>query len=375
MNAERIRKAVFRPLRSGPLELRNRLVMAPMTRAKATRGVLPEESIGYYRRRAESGVGLIISEGTWIDHPEASDRQAVPCFYGDEALARWKQVIGAVHAAGGKMFPQLWHIGGVADRSQGFNPQLPSVGPSGIISTAGVAGTSSRALEASEIDSVIDAYARAAAKAQQLGFDGIELHGGHGFLIDQFLWPATNRRGDGYNGSIKDRARFAVEIVSECKARTHKEFPVSFRFSQWKIGDYGARIFENQGDLACFVEAMADAGVDLFSCSTRKHWEPAFSGSDLTLAGWTKKLSGKPTIAVGGVGVNEENLTCTETAEGAELAMASIEQAVERLETDEYDLIAVGRSILADHLWPKKVRNGEWRDIVPFREEIRHVMY
>jgi 2,4-dienoyl-CoA reductase-like NADH-dependent reductase (Old Yellow Enzyme family) len=377
MCSEKIENAILSPLQAtARLRLRNRLVMAPMTRAKATQGVLPDASIDYYRRRAEDGIGLIVSEGTWIDHPVASDRTAVPRFHGEDALAQWKRVLDAVHSHGAKMFPQLWHIGAIVDRSHAFHPEMAAMGPSGIAFQAGEqVDNVARPMTQTDIDAVIDAYGRAAADAWRLGFDGIELHGGHGFLIDQFFWSVTNRRDDGYNGSIRARTRFAVEVIRECKSRTAPDFPLSLRFSQWKIGDFNASLFTNEREMSEFLEPLVDAGVDIFSVSTRRHWLPAFEGSDLTLAGWTRKLSGKTVIAVGGIGVDEAVIAEERTEHDGAAIRESVLRAADRIERGEYDMIAVGRGVLADPEWLQKIRRLNWKEINPFRESIRHVMY
>ncbi len=252
--------ALFKPFTLNKLALRNRVVMAPMTRSMAPNGVCGPDNIAYYRRRAEYGVGLIISEGTWIDHPAASHRETIPRFFGEDALAGWKQVIDAVHEAGGAMMPQLWHVGMARPANSGFYPALPSVGPSALdlslanmdLSQGGdlAAQVGSSPMTHAEIDAVVESYARAAENAYKLGFDGIELHGAHGYLIDQFFWDLTNRRTDGYAGSIRNRARFGAEIVAECRRRTAPDFPILFRFSQWKSANYEARLAYTPAELA-----------------------------------------------------------------------------------------------------------------------------
>jgi len=138
-----------------------------------------------------------------------------------------------------------------------------------------------------EIDAVVEAFAQAAEAAQRTGFDGIEIHGAHGYLIDQFFWEGTNRRADKYGGDLASRTRFAAEIIRECRRRTGPRFPILLRFSQWKQQDYAARLAATPQELARFLEPLAAAGLDGFHSSTRLFWEPEFEGSDLNLAGWT----------------------------------------------------------------------------------------
>ena len=353
---------LFSPTRINGLELPNRVVMAPMTRYKAPAGVPTPDKASYYRRRAAGGTGLIISEGTWVPHPAASIRANIPCFYGEDALRGWAGVIEAVHAAGGHMFPQLWHAGmSRSGMSDPHHPEAEPVGPSGLSFQEGSTEPvqTRPAMTQSEIDDVVRAFGEAAHSAKRLGFDGIEIHAAHGYLIDQFLWHVTNRREDGYGGAtIGERTRFAAEVVAECRRRTDPTFPIAFRFSQWKVVDYSARLVETPAELEQMLRPLVEAGVDVFHCSTRRYWEPAFEGSDLTLAGWTRKLSGRPTIAVGSVG-----LSAAFDVPGLERRETTTNTSLERIERmlaeGECDLVAIGRALIANPDWANKIRAGD----------------
>src|SRR5262249_44828081 len=216
----------------------------------------------------------------------ASNAMNVPAFHGEAALAGWGKVIAAVHEAGGKMFPQLWHTGLFRDPALSPHKDAPSIGPSAVKLRGEMPVV---ALSKAGIDSLVGIYAQGAAAARKLGFDGIEIHAAHGFLIDDFFWTRTNQRSDEYGGSPANRARFAAEIIAACRAATAPDFPISLRISQWKIGNYDAKLAENPAELEALLAPIVEAGVSLFHCSTRRFWEPAFAGSDLTLAGWTKK--------------------------------------------------------------------------------------
>ena len=219
------------------------------------------------------------------------------------ALAGWTRVLSDVHDAGGKIMPQLWHVGTFHKPGSEPNPDAAPFGPSGLAKPGEkIAEPPSEA----EIADVVEAYASAAASARRLGFDGIELHGAHGYLIDQFFWEGTNQRTDRYGGSLAARGRFGVEVVAACRRAVGPDFPIVLRYSQWKLQDFNAKLAETPEELATFLAPLAEAGVDVFHCSTRRFWQPAFDGSDLTLAGWTKKLTGKPVIAVGSVGLDND---------------------------------------------------------------------
>jgi N-ethylmaleimide reductase len=208
---------IFSPLRLGPLQLPNRIVMAPMTRNRAGRGNAPGPlNATYYAQRASAG--LIISEATQIS-PQGLGYPGTPGIHSPEQVAGWKGVSDAVHAAGGRMFLQLWHVGRISHPSLQPDGALP-VAPSAI-APAGQAMTADgmkpfvtpRALETSEIAGLVEDYRHGARNARAAGFDGVELHGANGYLIDQFLRDGANRRTDRYGGDALNRTRFLIEIT------------------------------------------------------------------------------------------------------------------------------------------------------------------
>lgn len=210
-------------------------------------------------------------------------------------------------------------------------------------------------------------FCEAAADAKRLGFDGVELHGAHGYLIDQFFWKETNRRTDEYGGDLVGRTRFASRIIHAVRKAVGSQFPIIFRFSQWKTGHYNAKLAYTPMELEAFLAPLTDAGVDIFDCSTRRFWEPEFEGSRLNLAGWTRKLTGKPTISVGSVGLKGDFTNAFDG--GPEAEAASVEPLAERLKAGEFDLIAVGRALLADAEWAEKIRHAREKDIHLFTKE------
>ncbi|MBW0274176.1 12-oxophytodienoate reductase [Nocardia sp. MH4] len=357
----RTAEVLARPVTLNGLTVPNRIVMAPMTRMFSPGGVPGADVRSYYARRAAAGVGLIVTEGTYVGHDSAGQSDRVPRFHGAEQLAGWARVAEDVHAAGGTIVPQLWHIGMVRNQGEQPYPDAPAMGPSGI----GADGTegAGKAMTQADLDDVIAAFAEAAAAAERIGFDGVELHGAHGYLLDQFLWAQTNRRDDGYGGDPVARTRFAAEIVAAVRAVVSPEFPVIFRFSQWKQQDYRARLAETPQELEAILTPLAAAGVDAFHASTRRYWLPEFDDSDLNLAGWTKKLTGKPTITVGSVGLDGDFLRAF-TGEGAELG--TIDNLLDRMERDEFDMVAVGRALLQDPEWAAKVLAGRIDELKPY---------
>ncbi|WP_328316329.1 NADH:flavin oxidoreductase [Streptomyces sp. NBC_00388] len=360
--SDRAAQILSRPVTLNGLTVPNRIAMAPMTRQFSPGGIPGEDVVSYYARRAASGVGLIVTEGTYVGHASAGDSDRVPRFHGEEQLAGWSKVVDAVHAAGGTIVPQLWHIG--MARAAGKPPfaDAPAMGPSGLRLPAG-SGEDGKAMTQRDLDDVIGAFAEAAADAERIGFDGVELHGAHGYLIDQFLWQGTNRRTDAYGGDAVARTRFATEIVAAVRAAVSPAFPVIFRFSQWKMQEYDAKLAGTPEELDALLTPLAGAGVDVFHASTRRYWEPEFDGSDLNLAGWTKKLSGKPVITVGSVGLDNE-FSGAFRGEGSQVK--GIENLLDRLERDEFDLVAVGRALLHDPQWAAKVLDGRFGELAAY---------
>ncbi|KKO54022.1 NADH:flavin oxidoreductase [Paenibacillus sp. DMB20] len=356
--------ALFEPYTIGKLALSSRVVMAPMTRSFSPNGVPGPNVAAYYRRRAENGVGLIITEGTLINHPAATDDPNVPNFHGEAALNGWAEVVRQVHEAGGKIMPQIWHIGMTRPIGAQPNPEALPIGPSGLDLNGNKV---TEPMTKDEIEQVIQTYADAAANAKRIGFDGVEIHGAHGYLIDQFLWERTNRRTDEYGGDMLKRARFAVEVVKAVRQAVGPDLPVAIRLSQWKTTQYDAKLADTPEQLGQLLTALSDAGVDIFHCSTRRFWEPEFEGSDLNFAGWAKKLTGKTVITVGSVGLDEVFTSLFTQGKGA--GRKDLEELLNRLEKHEFDLVAVGRALLADPQWAAKVRDGRLDELAPFTPE------
>ena len=282
---------LFQPFSYKSLSLTNRVVMAPMTRSRSPNGTPGEDVAAYYRRRAEGGVGLIVTEGTTVDRPGASNNENVPNFYEPASLEGWKRVVKEVHAAGGKIAPQLWHQGMMRKPGTGPHPDGKSDGPSGLSATGKLVG---EPMTDEDIADTIEAFAKAAAASKEIGFDCVELHGAHGYLIDQFFWDGANKRTDIWGGDLVRRTRFAAEIVKAVRKRVGPDYVIIQRFSQWKQQDYAAKLALTPKELEQFLSPLTDAGVDIYHASTRRFWEPEFEGSDLNLAGWTRKITGLP---------------------------------------------------------------------------------
>lgn len=207
---------LIKPIQVGDLNLPNRVVMAPLTRCRASAGRVPNALMAeYYAQRA--GAGLILSEATSIS-PQGVGYPDTPGIWSDEQVQGWKLATKAVHAAGGRIFLQLWHVGRIShpDFLGGDLPVAPSaIAPQGHVSLLRPQReyVTPRALETSEIPAIVEAYRKGAENAKLAGFDGVEIHGANGYLLDQFLQDSTNKRTDAYGGSIENRARLLLEAT------------------------------------------------------------------------------------------------------------------------------------------------------------------
>jgi 2,4-dienoyl-CoA reductase-like NADH-dependent reductase (Old Yellow Enzyme family) len=212
--------SLFDPLKVGALELPNRILMAPLTRSRAAgEGRVPNALMTeYYVQRASAG--LILSEATSVT-PMGVGYADTPGIWSDEQVEGWKQVTEAVHQAGGRIFLQLWHVGRISDPRflNGDQPVAPSaIKPAGHVSLVRPVKEyeTPRALDLEEIPGIVAAYRKGAENAKKAGFDGVEIHGANGYLLDQFLQDKTNRRSDAYGGSIENRARLMLEVTDAC---------------------------------------------------------------------------------------------------------------------------------------------------------------
>jgi 2,4-dienoyl-CoA reductase-like NADH-dependent reductase (Old Yellow Enzyme family) len=359
-HTERIRD-LFTPLTVNSLTISNRFAMAPMTRSASPGGVPGADVAAYYARRAAGGVGLIITEGVRVPHPAAAWPPSIPALDGVEVLRGWRAVTDAVHAEGGRIAAQLWHQGVQRAVRPEDTPDQTPISPSGVNGAGEAVG---RALGTDELETVAQAYELAARNARDVGFDAVELHGAHGYLLDQFFWEKTNLRTDRFGGSLAARSRFPARVVAAVRASVGPDFPIIFRFSQWKMHHYDASIATTPAELETLLVPLVEAGVDVLHPSTRRHYLPAFAGgagadAELSLPGWTKKITGLPVIAVGSVGLQ------TEFKPGRPsdpIPPAPVDRLLTQYEAGEFDVVAIGRALLADPNWVNRLRDDALDD-------------
>ena len=358
---------LFEPYKIKNTLLRNRIAMAPMTRNQSPEGIPTNEVVSYYKRRAEADVGLIITEGVEVSHKASSAYPDVPRLDSEKARDGWKRVVGGIKEHDGAVIAQLWHCGGFRKLGMGPNPEVPGHTASGLVRPG---KRVAHAMSSEDIKETIDAFASDAKYCEEIGFDGVEIHGAHGYLIDNFFWRGTNEREDLYGGSIEKRSQLAANIVKAIRSNVSNNFIVGLRFSQWKQQDYEAKLAASSEELLKVIKQPVDAGLDYLHSSMRRFWESEFEGSDENLAFWTKKLTGLPTISVGSVGLDSDFIDMSAPA-----SPRNIDKAISDISNKKYDMVAVGRALLADYEWVIKMREGRIKDIIPYTKEASYKLY
>ncbi len=356
---------LFQPFTVGSLSLSSRFVMPGMQRGWCVDGRPAERLADYYVARVRGGMGLIISECIAVDHPSAGRTRKYGRLAPDTA-ASWAKIVGAIHQAGGRFFAQIGHEGALLGAPDGdYFADAPVLSPSGLSKPGTVVG---RPATLDQLQAVKDAFVRSALIAKDIGADGLEIHACHGYLLDAFLWADVNTREDRYGGAAMEaRVRFPAEVVQAVRDAVGSELVISVRFSQWKITDYDARSAQTPDELAIMLTALSKAGADLFHASSRRFGHPEWPGSDLSLAGWARKVSDKPVIAVGGVGLTVDMVDTFSGKDNDGPPEVNFPALAQRFAANEFDLIAVGRSAIADPDWVAKVRDRRYDLIRQFQ--------
>jgi 2,4-dienoyl-CoA reductase-like NADH-dependent reductase (Old Yellow Enzyme family) len=297
----------------------------------------------YYGSYARGGFALVITEGTYIDDREAQGYLNQPGIVTDAQVAAWKQVVDAIHAAGGAVFLQLQHAGAIA---QGRPSGSQNVGPSVIVPKGeklsiyqGTGGFDApREITRDEIRQVVADFATAALRAREAGFDGVELHGANGYLLDQFFSASTNERTDEYGGDVRNRIRLDEECVRAVRDAVGPTWPVGIRLSQSKVNDFEYKWPGGVEDAKVVGRLIEAAGASFIHVTEHDILQPAFAPGGPTLAEAIKAVVGIPVIANGGLDKPED--------------------AAGVVERGAADVVALGKPALANHDWPKKAQSG-----------------
>lgn len=336
--------ALFSPTRIGQLDLPNRFAVAPMTRVSASEhGQATEQMARYYRRFAEGGFGLVITEGIYTDQAWSQGYLFQPGLSSAEQARSWRPVVDAVHAAGGKIFAQLMHAGALA---QGNRFRCDPAGPSSVqprgeqmqlYRGSGVYAVP-REMTQGDIAGAIAGFAQAAQRAAEAGFDGIEIHGANGYLLDQFLTDYTNRRGDEWGGATGNRVRLHMRVIDAVRKAVGADLPVGVRISQAKVNDYLHKWAGGEDDARIVFGAVAAAGASFIHVTEFEAWKPAFGNNGPSLAQLARQFApGLPLIANGSL------------HEGG--------RAAQLLDTGA-DIIAIGRGALSNPALPSLLAKG-----------------
>lgn len=336
---------IFEPFNIAGMTLKNRVGLAPMTRISATEeGLVTDKMVAYYRSFAEGEFGLIITEGTYIDQKHSQAYQYQPGIACEEQAQAWQSVVNAVHAAGAKIVMQLQHAGPL---SQGNRFVNESIAPSAIQPTgeqlAFYLGEGAfpipREITKDDIAEVKQHFVDAAIRAKSVGFDGVELHGANGYLLDAFLTAYTNERHDEYGGTTENRVRFLVEAIQDVKKAVGENFVVGIRISQAKVNNFSYKWPAKEQDAQIIFESLGQAGADYIHITEYQAWQPAFETGSDSLVALAKKYSQLPILANG--------------------QLDQPERAYEMIDNGHADLVTLGKGALANHDWVKKINNGE----------------
>ncbi|MFE6859079.1 tRNA-dihydrouridine synthase [Nocardia sp. NPDC057668] len=332
------------PVELGALRLRNRLAVAPMTRVSAAADGTPTAAMAeYYREYATGGFGLIITEGVYTDATHSQGYFGQPGLVTAAHVAGWRPVVEAAHEAGAVIIAQLMHAGAI---SQGNAGGFETIGPSAVpprgqmmADYGGVGGAWSapREMTARDIDEVVAGFAAAAANARAAGFDGVEIHGANGYLLDQFLTDYTNLRTDEYGGAVADRIRLTARVLDAVRAAAG-DLAVGVRLSQTKVNDFGYRWPGGEADARVVFAALSAADYLHVASEGKDFIETARFASDDTITQLARAVSGRPVIANGGMHV--------------------LEQAAAVLTGGHADVLTLGRGALANPDLPQRVRSG-----------------
>ncbi|KQM55165.1 NADH:flavin oxidoreductase [Sphingomonas sp. Leaf208] len=334
---------LFDPLRIGGFALKNRVAVAPMTRVSATEaGQATARMADYYAGFAEGGFGLVITEGLYTDRSWSQGYLYQSGLSDDAQRDAWRPVVDRVHAGGACFVAQLMHAGAL---SQGNRFRAGTRAPSAVQPTGQqmtfYRGTGAYALpdamSVAEIKDVVAGFASAAVLAREAGFDGVEIHGANGYLLDQFLSEGVNVRTDGYGGEVSNRLRLTLEVVDAVRSAVGADFAVGVRSSQGKVNDF-AHKWRGISEAIEVYTLLGQAPVDDIHTTEFKAWEPAFGEGD-SLAALAKRHSGRPVLANG--------------------SLQDPARAIEMLSTHGADMVTLGRGALANDDWPNRVATGE----------------
>ena len=336
-------EALFSPLQLGSVTLPNRMAVAPMTRISASPdGRASERMASYYASFAEGGFGLVITEGSYTDKAHSQGYLNQPGLTDAEQVDAWGLVVDQVHAAGGKIIAQLMHAGAL---SQGNPFRDHTVGPSAV-QPKGQQMTFyhgsgpyplPREMTQDDIDIAVAGFAEAAANAKAAGFDGVEIHGANGYLLDEFLTEGVNVRTDRYGGDAAQRLRLISEVVKAVRLAVGDAYLMGVRISQAKVNDYEHKWSAGEAEAEVIFGALGRLPIDYLHTTEFEAWQPAFAEGGPSLAALASRYSGLTVLANGSL---------HDPGRAAEMAFRG-----------HADIVTLGRGALTHADWPTRVRS------------------
>jgi 2,4-dienoyl-CoA reductase-like NADH-dependent reductase (Old Yellow Enzyme family) len=338
-------QSIWSTIELGNLSLKNRMALAPMTRTSASENGVPTERMtSYYANFAHGGFGLLISEGTYPDESHSQGYSNQPGIANPAHVDGWKAVTGAVHEQGSLILCQLMHAGAL---SQGNYYKKDTIAPSAVkpkgeqLSVYGGQGEFPipREMTKQDIKEVIHHFAQAAVRARDAGFDGVEVHGANGYLLDQFLSEYTNQRTDEYGGSTQNRVRLINEVLHAVREAVGSNFVVGVRISQGKINDYEYKWSNGESDVEIIFSSISETKPDFIHVTEYDAMNPAFGEEGFTLAQLAKKHGKVPVIANG--------------------QLENPKKAEDLIQKGDADIISIGKGALANPDWTNRVKQGE----------------
>ncbi|WP_202081488.1 NADH:flavin oxidoreductase [Caldalkalibacillus salinus] len=349
---------LFETVQLGPVTVGNRIGVAPMTRTSATEtGVVTDQMVSYYHKFAKGGFGFIITEGTYTDDKYSQGYPDQPGIINQEQAQAWQKVTEAVHQDGSKIIMQLMHAGAL---SQGNRFTKETLAPSVVqpkgeqLGFYGGEGSFPTPKEATkeDIKHIIEGFVNAAQRAKEVGFDGVEIHGANGYILDQFLTDYTNQRTDEYGGAVENRVRLAVEVSEAVRDAVGDDFVVGIRISQGKVNDYHHKWADKEKEADIIFTQLGQTGLDYIHVTEYEAWQPAFPKGEGTEATDAAFGDGGPTLAALAKKYSQRPVMANGSLHEPDKAQAIVEQG-------DADLVTIGRGALANGDWANKVKNDQ----------------
>ncbi|KAJ3449606.1 putative binding oxidoreductase [Anaeramoeba flamelloides] len=341
------------------LTLQNRIVMAPMSRGSSTQegNLITQEYIDYYTLRAKNEVGLIISEGVYVNSTNGfTSRYNNTRLHNQEQMEGYRGLVEKIHETGSKFAVQLWHCGPASDD------------PIGPIKTQKWGKTVS-VITKEQMAQAKEDFVNSAKLAKEANCDAIELHAGGGFLLDAFI-SLTNDRKDGYGSTFEGRIKYPLEVIRAVREAVGEDFPLIYRVSQFGFGeDFSEIKWRNPQELKEFVLAIKGAGIDIIHVCDYKCTKITFDDQEEKncLSAWAQKLSGIPVIATGGM--TYSNTLIESFMSENKSPVSDPEPHLALIENNKVDLVGVARGFINNPDWVIKVKNGNWKELKPFGKE------